>query len=92
MRGANWVGGGNSPNRQKPLPAPPEFLIMKKIICYLRTIKEFKIFFMSLFNFGALYVAHNYIQQKSYIKGTKIFDPLKCETCGHVSEAWRDFK
>ena len=33
---------------------------MKRFICYYRTLKEWKLFLYTLFNFGAIYIAHDY--------------------------------
>jgi len=63
---------------------------MKRLICYLRTIKEFKTFIKVLIIHGAIYVAHAYVEKKSYIKDNKIYIPLVCQICGHKSVAWRE--
>ena len=60
-----------------------------KVICYLKTLKELDMFFKALWNFGAIYINHEYQEQKSYIKGSKMYDPLRCKTCGHISVAWK---
>ena len=64
---------------------------MKKIKCYLRTVKEWKMFFNILFTFGAIYIAHDYQEvSDKYIKSRNRFEQkLKCLTCGHISIAWR---
>ncbi len=64
---------------------------MRKIICYLRTLKEWKIVLMAFWNFNAIYIAHDYIEQKSYMRGNKLYEPLKCKICGDVSLSWRMF-
>jgi hypothetical protein len=65
---------------------------MKRIICYIRTIKEWKVFLNALFTFGAIYIAHDYIEvSNKYVKSRKrIESKLKCKTCGHISIAWRN--
>ena len=64
---------------------------MKKIICYLRTFKDWKIFLQAFWNFNAIYIAHDYYEQKSYIRGKKMYFPVKCKTCGDISIGWRKF-
>jgi hypothetical protein len=65
---------------------------MKRIICYLKTIKDWKIFLNALISFSAIYVAHDFEEQATYSDGTRIYEPLKCKTCGHISNAYRDYK
>jgi hypothetical protein len=67
---------------------------MKRIICYLRTIKEFNVFLMALFNFGALYIAHDYKEGTTKFNKRKkrIEETLICQTCGDKSIAWRKLK
>lgn len=60
------------------------------IKCYWQTIKEWKTFLNCLSN-GWFYIAHDYVEQKSYQKGNKIYTPLKCVKCGHISIGWRKF-
>ena len=62
---------------------------MKRIICYLRTIKDWRIVLTAFWNFNAYYIAHDYYEQKSYIKGDKLYRPLKCKTCGDIDISWR---
>lgn len=66
---------------------------MKEVICYLRTIKKFDMFLFALFNYGAIYVAHDYKETEpypgKYIKSRKRFEhKIVCQTCGHVSIDW----
>jgi len=63
---------------------------MKKIICYLRTLKELDVFLKVLFFYGAIYIAHGYKEVSyKYIKTRKRFESkLKCQTCGHISITW----
>jgi len=58
---------------------------MKRIICYLRTIKEFGTFINVYINFGAIYIAHNYKEIHSKDKNKQV---LKCQTCGHESVSY----
>ena len=62
---------------------------MKKIICYLRTLKDWRLVLQVFLDFNASYIAHDYIEQKQKIKGNRIYYPLKCKTCGNVSTAFR---
>lgn len=39
---------------------------------------------------GIMISGHNYVQQKSYEKDGKVYEPLKCKRCGHVSIGWYD--
>lgn len=69
---------------------------MKRIICYLRTIKQWQTFLDALLNYGAIYVAHDYKQvgkgevtYGKWIKSRKRYEmKLKCQTCGDVSITW----
>lgn len=61
---------------------------MKRFICYWNTLKEADHFIGFLFN-GLLYVAHDYMLEDSYIKGNKLYEPIRCTICGSVSESWR---
>jgi hypothetical protein len=45
---------------------------MKRIICYLRTIKEFRTFVNAYINFGAIYIAHNYKEIPSKNKNKQV--------------------
>jgi len=65
---------------------------MKRIICYMRTIKEWRTFLNSLFTFGAIYIAHDYKEvYTKYIKTRgRTEQKLKCMTCGNISVAWRN--
>ena len=54
---------------------------MKKVICYLRTIRERETFLGALFNLGGIYVAHDYKEMSK--------DKIKCQTCGDISIGWR---
>jgi len=64
---------------------------MNKIICYARTIKEWKAFWSALMTFGAIYVAHDYVEvSNKYIKSRKRFESkLVCQTCGDIDISWR---
>ena len=62
---------------------------MKRIVCYLRTLKDWRIVVMAFWEFNAIYVAHDYYEQKSYIKRSKLYESLKCKTCGNISVGWR---
>lgn len=64
---------------------------MKTTLCYMQTLIELDTFIAALFNFGAIYIAHDFIEQKSYRKGKKIYEPLKCRRCGYISTAYREF-
>lgn len=64
---------------------------MKKLICYLKTIKDFKVFINALISFGAIYVAHDYVEvSNKYIKSRNRFESrLVCQVCGDTSISWR---
>lgn len=57
----------------------------------MQTLKEIDTVLKAFWNFNAIYIAHDYVEQDSYRDGSRIYYPLKCETCGHISEAWREF-
>jgi hypothetical protein len=69
---------------------------MKRIICYLRTIKEWQTFVQGILDFDAIYVAHDYKQVGNgdctygkWIKSRKRYElKLKCQTCGDISTVW----
>ncbi len=67
---------------------------MKKIICYLRTIKEWQVFFNALFNFGAIYIAHDYLEVSNKFNKRKrrMEQKLVCQTCGDVDMGYKTFK
>ncbi|MEK6882631.1 MAG: hypothetical protein AABY22_23620 [Nanoarchaeota archaeon] len=65
---------------------------MKRLICYFRTILEINTVLKVFWAFNAIYVAHDYYEQKSYIRGEKLYEPLKCKTCGHIDIAWRQLR
>lgn len=54
---------------------------MKRIICYLRTVWEFDTFIMAWINFGAIFVAHRFVEVSN--KNRK--QVLRCKTCGYKS-------
>lgn len=64
---------------------------MKRIICYFNTLKEWKDVIWIFWELNAIYINHDYREQKSYIKGDKLYEPLKCKICGNKSVAWRQF-
>ncbi len=45
----------------------------------MRTFWEFETFWMAWTQFGAIYIAHQYVEWKN----TKYNQTLKCEVCGH---------
>lgn len=63
---------------------------MKRFICYYRTLKQWKLFLYTLFNFGAIYIAHDYEEVfNGYVKERNRFESvLKCKVCGKESIAW----
>lgn len=63
-----------------------------KLLCYIYTFtswEDFKMFLKALWNWGALYINHEYFEQKSYIKKGILYEPIKCKRCGDISIAWR---
>lgn len=63
-----------------------------KLTCYWQTVKEVRTFLQILWEFGAIYIAHDYREMKPYRKGTRMYYPLKCRRCGDISEAWQELK
>lgn len=62
---------------------------MKKVLCYLRTVKEINNVVQIYIATGGVYIAHDYVEQKPYKKDNNMYYPLKCKTCNHVSASWR---
>jgi hypothetical protein len=62
---------------------------VKRLICYWRTLLEIDTLVMALTEFGAAYVAHDYREQKPRVRGNKLYETLKCQTCGTKSVSWR---
>lgn len=67
---------------------------MKRILCYLKTFTnplDLRCFFNALFTFGAIYIAHDFIEEKTkFNKKTKrIEETLICQRCGLKSISWR---
>ena len=56
---------------------------MRKIICLIKTLWDFDTFWMAWTTFGAVYVAHEYVEWKN----TKHTQTLRCEVCGDKSVA-----
>lgn len=59
---------------------------MKRLLCWLKTIWEFDTFWMAWTTYGAVYVAHEYVEYKN----TKHTQIIKCKVCEDESVArWK---
>jgi len=60
---------------------------MRKLICYARTIKEWKAFLHAWLFLDAIYVAHDYKEVfHGFVKSrNRVEQKLVCQTCGDVS-------
>jgi hypothetical protein len=67
---------------------------LKKILCYLNTftnLTDLKMFFVALFDFGAIYIAHDYkeVSEKFNKKTKRIESTLVCQRCGDTNIDWK---
>jgi len=63
---------------------------MKRIICYLRTIKELRTVIETYINFGSFYIAHDYVEKSTKLNknSKRIEQILVCQTCGSINKAY----
>lgn len=67
---------------------------LKRIFCYWKTFTDptdVRMFFIALFQFGAIYIAHDWIltKEKFNRKTKKIESTLVCQRCGLSETDWR---